>query len=113
MIPVNSIAIPLRFATICADWNTGPASVLRRIMETGKLATGNRAIPIADFTDHADRMRKWYLTLWRELAVEVHVAVVNSYDHIDHATLLAFEGFVDSQVAQLESSYQLASWSEP
>jgi len=80
-------------------------------MQTGRLVTGNRLIPIVNYTERDDQLRKWSCVLWRSLVVGLGIAVADSRGHIDHAALLGFEAWASKQVVKLEESYQLVEQS--
>jgi hypothetical protein len=118
IIPVDSIVIPGEFVDIASQWYSGQSDLLYAVASTGNLTTGSRC-PITDYTDDDDRDQKWYLTLWRDLSVDVGYArraaakgCNGESDKEDHDILEAFEDWVDEQAEQLAQSYQLEDWEQ-
>lgn len=122
MIPINSIEIPERFKRLCATWYGGMGCMLYAIASTGGLTTGTDC-QVTDYTDHDDKMRRWYYSIWRDLSYDVGMAVCAADDYIveypvsescstraEHADLVEFQGWVDKQVARLYESYGLEDW---
>ncbi len=117
-IPINSIVIPDRFVTLCCDWYGGQSCLLYAVSSTGGLTTGTR-LPYGCDTDE-----QWYLSIWRDLAADVWVAVCaaksgcNACDDggdgdghdVDYPALVEFEAWVDSIVERIESAYALSDW---
>ena len=67
-IPVDSIEIPSPFVDLCIGWYDGINDKLYAVASTGGLTLGNRR-PVG-----CDSDEKWYLTLWRDFAVDVYRA---------------------------------------
>jgi hypothetical protein len=107
-IPVNSIKIPVAYQRLCADWAGGQGCLLYAVSSTGGLTTGTIRPAGCEGAEE-----KWYLTIWRELSVDVWGAVCDAKDtdHADFADLSRFEDWVDERVSDLEDSYDLADWS--
>lgn len=101
---IDSISIPCEYASLCGEWYSGQNDLLYAIASTGGLTLGNRR-PSGCATDE-----QWYLTLWRELSVDVWRAVRSAKGHSDYATLTRFGGWVDGIVDSLEREYSLAEW---
>jgi hypothetical protein len=120
MIPVDSIAIPVRFQHLCAHWHGNVDCMLYAVCSTGGLTIGNRR-PYGCDTDE-----KWYYHIWRDLAVDVDYAVraaakgLNAPDECDggdgdghdadYPELVEFSEWVDAQCEALMDSYGLADW---
>jgi hypothetical protein len=111
--PVDSIVIPARFVQACVGWEGGMDCMLRAVTSTGNLTTGTIA-PAGCGGDE----EKWYLTIWRELSVDLGYAMSavrkcrkESEGYDSFATLAAFETWVDEVVIPaLEEEYGLADW---
>ena len=111
MIPVNSIEIPDRFVAIAAEWHSGQDCMLYAVCSTGGLTIGTHC-PIYDSSDENDCERKWYLTIWRDLSVDVgrarRAAENGGYDDAD--ILGEFESWVGDVCLRLADSYGLEDW---
>ena len=112
-IPVDSIAIPERFLTLCCDWYGNINCKLYAIASTGAFHLGNRRPPDCDSDE------KWYVAIWRDLSHAVYLSRRGAGDeqcfpggHKDHEALCKFEGWVDQQLARLEESYGLEEWKQ-
>lgn len=133
-VVVNSIGIPGQFVAIASEWYSGSGDMLYAVCSTGGLTTGTNC-PVTDYTDDADRMVKWYYSIWLDLASDVGSAYRSACKALNHATeryndlddctdaeidqrysdydacvadaaLLAdFEEWADNQVSRLESDY--------
>ena len=110
--PVDSIVIPARFVHSCVGWEGGMDCMLRAVTSTGNLTTGTIS-PAGCAGDE----EKWYLTIWRELSVDLGDAVImarkgcnGESDEFDAEALAEFECWVDNIVARLEEEYDLAEW---
>jgi len=104
--PVNSIQIPDRFVKLCEHWHGGQRCTLYAVSSTGNLSMGN-ILPY-----HCDTDEQWYLTIWRNLAVDIMncrmAAELYESDSID--ILTEFEKYADNIVEQLKQEYNLADW---
>lgn len=111
-IPIDSIVIPDRFVDLCIGWYDGVNDKLYAVASTGGLSLGNIR------PQGCDSDEKWYLTIWRDLAVGVYQARRAAGDdqcfppdgHEDLEVLIEFEEWVDEQVDQLSASYGLEEW---
>jgi hypothetical protein len=120
VIPINSIVIPDLFVDLCEGWHGSINCKLYAVSSTGGLTIG--AIrPLG-----CDTTEKWYLSIWRDLSVDVAYTVrcaeegLNAGDDwdggdgeghdADYPDLAEFEEWVDAQVVALEDSYGLADW---
>ncbi len=104
-IPVDSIVVPVHFVTLCEGWAGDIGCMLRAVASTGGLTLGTIR-PVG-----CDSDEKWYLTLWRNFAIDVyHCCSITGEDHEDYAALADFEHWVDKQIARLEESYGLSDW---
>jgi hypothetical protein len=111
--PVNSIKIPVRFVRACIGWEGGIDCMLRAVTSTGNLTTGTTAPAGCDGDEE-----KWYLTIWRELALDLgcvaHLAREGNNGESDEAdadVLTEFETWVDEVIIpRLEDEYGLADW---
>ncbi len=116
--PVDSIVIPARFVALCDGWHSGLDCLLYAVSSTRNLTTGtHRSVG-------CDSDEKWYLTLWRGLAIDVMIAVcdaakgINAEDDggdgnghdAEYPALVEFEGYADGIVAQLGREYGLEEW---
>lgn len=121
--PVDSIMIPERFVAIADRWHSGQGDMLYAVCSTGGLTTGT----LRPSSCHS--MEQWYLTIWRELSVDIMWArraaekACNEYDDSygygdfeerdlidDCETLREFEDWTDSIVARLAHEYELEDW---
>lgn len=125
VIPVNSIEIPDRFVEVAECWHGGQGCMLYAISSTGGLTTGTNC-PVLDYDDDADRMQKWYYTIWCDLIADVAGARraaekgYNAADEddggdgeghdADYPVLVEFEEWVDMQVGRLCEAYGLEDW---
>ena len=116
MIPIDSIVIPERFVTICADWYGGQGCMLYAVCSTGNLTTGSIR-PRNDDGEWASD-EEWYYSLWcglsadvayaRKMACPSNIARANGDDDSDYVTLTEFEAWIDDEVLPgLEASYGL------
>lgn len=110
--PVNSIKIPNKYIEACEGWHNSGADLIYAICSTGGLTTGtNRPLD-------CDTYEKWYLTLWRNLSVDVMHARKAAADADigeggeDHFILYEFEGWIDATCEQLEKEYGLEDWEQ-
>lgn len=123
--PVNSIEIPERFVRVASEWYSGVNDMLYAICSTGGLTTGSIR------PSGCDTPEKWYLTLWRELAVDASFAARAAkcaYDRLtdDYCSseweiydaktarddLRDLEDWADEVVERLEAEYGLEDWPE-
>jgi len=118
MIPVNSIETPQRFLQVAAGWHSGQGCMLYAVSSSGGLFTGTDA-PVGCNSD-----QEWYITLWRDLSVDVGRArrsaseayedlVADTYDGefaMDVDCLGEYEDWVDKVCSDLEASYGLSDW---
>jgi hypothetical protein len=121
MVPIDSIEIPERFVAIASEWYGGSGDLLYAISSTGGLTIGNMC-PVRDYTDIADRDRKWYYTLWIGLSGDVGYArrlcknTCDDDDVIDYesdlAVLTDFENWVDGVCLLLANAYGLEDWED-
>lgn len=111
-IPIDSIEIPDRFVDLCIGWHGDIGCKLYAVASTGGLSLGNIR------PGGCDSAEKWYLTIWRDFAVDVHHARRAAGDdqcfppdgHEDLDALIEFEEWVDEQVDRLSASYDLEEW---
>lgn len=108
--PINSITIPSEYVDACEGWHSSAADLLYAVSSTGGLTTGTNR-PLDCDTDE-----KWYLTLWRNLSVDIMVARKASAEAAigeggeDHIILGEFEGWTDAICHRLAEEYNLTDW---
>jgi len=108
VIPVDSIVIPDRFVMLASGWYDGSGDMLYAVASTGGLTMGSIR-PLG-----ADTPEKWYLSIWRDLSVDIGYAVraAKRSGHEDYEALSEFEDWVDAQVDALVESYSLEDWDD-
>jgi hypothetical protein len=120
MIQIDSIAIPVRFQHLCAQWYGGMDCMLYAISSTGGLTLGGIR-PRGCDTDE-----QWYYHIWRELSCDVASARRaaemgcnyragdddgDGQGHdADYPALCEFEAWVDEQSSRLCADYGLDDW---
>jgi len=124
---INHIEIHGRFLEACEGWHSGLGDHLYAICSTGHLRIGTTR-PLGCNTDE-----QWYITLWRELSVDVGYAArcaasqvadfdakgdVDDCEEDEYWTLVSdadvlaeFETWIDEVVLpRLEDEYGLEDW---
>ncbi|MHA2135986.1 MAG: hypothetical protein ACW99J_19170 [Candidatus Thorarchaeota archaeon] len=114
---INMIPIPKRFVDTCEGWYGDVGDPIYAVYSTKGLTTGTRC-PIVDYDDYNDKMRKWYLHIWRDLVCALErakltaVTMVRKDDRDDYAgeaeKLGEFEEWARAVVESLEKEYGLA-----
>ncbi len=105
--PINSITIPAEYVDACDGWYSGIGDLLYAVCSTGGLTTGTNR-PLGCETDE-----QWYLTLWRNLSVDIMSARQASAEAAigeggeDHIVLGEFEDWVDAICHRLAEEYGL------
>lgn len=103
---VNSIKIPYHFVELCEQWHGSIHCLMYAVSSTGNLTTGSIRSRGCETTE------QWYLTIWRDLAVDVSrvAAYTNEQEDKDAELFRKFEQYVNGIMKQLESEYDLADW---
>ena len=106
MITVNSIEIPEWLVGLCADWYDGMDDKLYAVCSTGGLTLGNHR-PLGCNTDE-----KWYLTIWRNFAVDMRSAVnaARRRGDEDCDALIGSEEWINERCLDIEEAFGLEGW---
>ena len=104
MTPVNSIEIPEKWVILAGQYYDGMSDMLYAISSTGGLTTGSFC-PNEEWREEYDtRTRKWYLSLWGTLDIDLGYAIKLA-DIADKNELILFQKWVENICNKLETEY--------
>lgn len=114
--PVNSIQIPIEFASLASMLYDGQASMLYAVASTGNLTTGSiRPYDHQEHDYYTDE--QWYVYLWSQLEIELYQIVcmieegrIKDDEDIDANEVVRFHEMVETTEERLRKEYGLEDW---